>query len=373
MKKLYYILIITVVLLSCEKPISNFQSENFIKMYGSGYKSRGNDVIQLSEGGYLITGYDLVNNSDQMIYVAKVDENGNLIWEKTYGIIKNINEGKVIKEVSDGYIVAGTSTNSGITFPIILKLDFDGNEIYSEELDDNEYSITLNDIITTDKFIYIAGYSDATKTGYSHYYASQLNLNAELIYEKSFGVANNNSFVRVFSKNNGLLFLGSDGYLNNISIIPTPATLENGSSEDAINKGTNEKLVDAAESYLGLFTLSTSSSNTKLTLFNNSFNEVWSYVNNDVTAKTLTLKYDGTVMICAEKEEDNGITYIHFLKVSNGTLNNGDTFFKIFPGTVSRMKETKDKGFILIGTTNDTYGMNIQLIKTDKDYYMLKK
>lgn len=66
-----------------------------------------------------------------------------------------------------------------------------------------------------------------------------------------------------------------------------------------------------------------------LPLLDDSFAPIWSYENNDLDAKSLTFRYDGTVLVCAEKIDD-GISYIHFLKVSNGTLSNGDTFFKIY-------------------------------------------
>lgn len=371
MKRLYYILIITAVLLSCEKPISDFQSENFIKMFGSGYKSKGNDVIELSQGGYIITGYDVVNNSDQMVYVAKVDKNGNLVWQKTYGILGNVNEGKVVKEVADGYIIAGTSMKSGITYPIIVKLDFDGNEIFTKEHNGKKYSITLTDIVIVDNNISISGYSDRTKTGNTDNFIALLNESADTLWTQSWADATNSLLSRVFYENNELLVLGTNGKDGCISVARVPKTFFNIADYKPV--GSNETLVDAAVSYMGLFTLSKSSSaKTKLTLLDDSCVPIWSYVNNDLNAKSLTFRYDGTVLICAE-QDDNGINYIHFLKVSNGTLSNGDAFFKTFPGTVSRMIETKDKGFILIGSTNDTYGMNIQLIKTDMDYFMFKK
>lgn len=370
MKRLYYILIITAVLFSCEKPISDFQSDNFIKIFGSGYKSKGNDVIELSGGGYLITGYDVLNNSDQMIYVAKVDKNGNLVWQKKYGIVGNVNEGKVVKEVADGYIIAGTSMKAGITYPIIVKLDFDGNEIFTKEHKGKKYSITLTDIVIVDNNISISGYSDSTKTGQTDNFIALLNESADTLWTQSWAYATNSLLSRVFYKNNELLFLGTYGLNNCISVAEIPKTYFSISNYKPV--GSDETLVDAAVSYMGLFTLSKSTSaKTKLTLLNDSYAPIWSYVNNDLEAKSLTFRYDGTVLICAEKD-DNGINYIHFLKVSNGALSNGDGFFKTFPGTVSKMIETRDKGYILIGSTNDTYGMNIQLIKTDKDFFMLK-
>src|SRR3989339_794940 len=79
MKRNYYVYILAVMLFSCEKPIYEFQSHNFIKYFGSGYESKGNDVIEISDASYVLTGYDKVNGFDYQVFAAKVDKNGNMI------------------------------------------------------------------------------------------------------------------------------------------------------------------------------------------------------------------------------------------------------------------------------------------------------
>jgi hypothetical protein len=77
-------------------------------------------------------------------------------------------------------------------------------------------------------------------------------------------------------------------------------------------------------------------------------------------------------MICGESIVD-GNSIINCIKVdANGSAEYGSQSFRTFQGTISRIIQTKDKGLILVGTTNPTFGANVQLIKTDMDLFLLK-
>ncbi len=373
MKRIYYILFLAITLFSCEKPISEFQSENFIKFFGSGYESKGNDVIELLDGDYLITGYDKLNGTDQQVFVAKVDKNGNLIWSNTYGQAKNSEEGKVVKEVSDGYLIAGTSLNVGITHSFILKTDFEGNQTFYKEFGNPSYSITLTDIVVTDRNIYVAGYSDTSKVGSTDYYVANLNESAEVVWDKSFNIGDNSSFKRIFIKDGYLLLIGTDGIQNKIAVVPITQS-HFGLIDPMTTGSTSEKIVDASLAGNQLFILSKGgASNTMLSKLGSSNSVEWSYAaTGSIEAKSVALKEDGSLMIASESVV-GGNSVINFIKInSDGTVFNGEQYFKTFTGNVGRIIETKDKGLIMVGSTNPTYGTNVQLIKTDKDYFMLK-
>lgn len=373
MKRIYYFILIAIALFSCEKPISEFQSENFIKFFGSGYESKGNDVIELSEGGYLVTGYDKLN-TDQQVFAAKVDKNGNFIWSKTYGQAKNIDEGKVVKEVADGYIIAGTSKDAAINIPhsFILKIDFNGEQVYFIEFNKSDYNVTINDILVTDKDIFVAGYSDTSKVGLTDYYFAKLNNLAVIDWEKSKDIGEDCSFNRIFIKDDKLLLVGTDKNQRKMSI--SPYNMATGSPDGIVEflGDDNEICVDAAMVGDNLFLLSTEgTSNIKLTKLNSSNDLVWEYKSTGtIKAKSFAYQSDGSIMICGETSNDG---LIHFIKMNaDGTLFQTENYFRTFSGNVARIIETSDKGLIMVGSTSATYGKNIQLIKTDKDFFMLK-
>lgn len=87
------------------------------KTYGNAKGiNRPNDMIATSDNHLLLVGYSITKgsvdiNSHKVMHVVKVDYSGNIIWEKNYpykydnGEMGN-NSGNAVIEVSDGYIIA---------------------------------------------------------------------------------------------------------------------------------------------------------------------------------------------------------------------------------------------------------------------------
>jgi len=364
------------MLFSCEKPISEFQSQNFIKFFGSGYESKGNDVIELSDGGYVITGYDKANGSNSQIFAAKVDKNGNLIWSNTFGEMNVQKEGKVVKEVSDGFLIAGTSLgSSGITHSFILKTNAYGDSLWYKEFGDPSYSIVVNDFVVSSSNIFVAGQSDKTAVNKTDFYKAKLDLSGVLIYDKSSYTGTNSSYKRIFlQQGDNLLLIGT---LNDnvISIVPVvQSTMNENNPYNTVIA--NETAADASLNGDQIYLLINNSiqSSFKVSKLNLSYSEEWHTESiSSIVGKSVAYNDDGTLTICGESILE-GNSIINFIKVNaDGSTYYGQQYFRTFQGTVGRVIQTKDKGLIMVGTTNETYGKNVQLIKTDKNYFMLKK
>ena len=376
MKRIYYIFFLATLLISCEKPISEFQSENFIKYFGSGYESKGNDVIELSEGGYVITGYDKLNTSDIQIFAAKIDMNGNLIWSNTYGKNGFNEEGIIAKEVTDGFLITGTSSpgSSGTIRSFIMKTNVYGDSLWYKEFGDTTYNIVVNDILISSNSIYVAGHSTKSDIARTDYYSAKLSLSGELYWERKINFeASNSTFKKVFLQGDNLLLIGTDGIENRISIVTS--LQNNGIPIDFKNTETvNESAADASLFEDKLYILANNAqSSTKLSKLNSSNDEEWhTELISSIAGKSIAYHDDGTLMVCGESVEE-GNPAISFIKVdSNGNTDYGPQSFRTFQGTIGRVIQTKDKGLIIVGTTNATFGANIQLIKTDKDLFLLK-
>jgi hypothetical protein len=69
----------------------------------------GTDVKQTSDGGFIITGFTVVESGNSDLLLMKTDSNGNQIWAKTYGGADGLEDaGSSVVETSDGgFLVAG--------------------------------------------------------------------------------------------------------------------------------------------------------------------------------------------------------------------------------------------------------------------------
>jgi hypothetical protein len=375
MKRIYYIYFLASLLFSCEQPISEFQSQNFIKYFGSGYDSDGNDVIELSDGSYVFVGYDEVNEInglDVQIFVAKVDKNGNLIWSNTYGIFGNTEEAKIVKEVSDGFLIAGTSLERDTIHSFIMKTNAYGDSLWYKEFGNPSFNIIVNDFIVNSTNIFVAGQSTSKDVTKTDYYTAKLSLTGEVEWNKINYPESNSAFKRVFLEGDSILLVGLDGNEKKISIVTLLQS--NGNTKNYENAETvYESVADALLVGDQLYILANTQSGTQLSKLNSSHILEWqTELISSITGKTIAYNEDGTLMICGESIVD-GNSIINCIKVdANGSAEYGSQSFRTFQGTISRIIQTKDKGLILVGTTNPTFGANVQLIKTDMDLFLLK-
>ncbi|MEL0645616.1 hypothetical protein V6251_14580 [Olleya sp. Ti.3.14] len=183
--------------------------------YGGSGDERGNDIIQTNDGGYAIIGFtysndgDITNNNGQEdFWIIKIDAQGNLIWQKTYGF-SGIDTGYSIIQTSDnGFFVTGVldvtasngagNTRNNQTLHAggdywAVKLDQSGTLEWSKYFG-GFFSDTAYDVIqTTDQGFIIVGSSDSADTDISNnkgsydYWVVKISSSGNLEWEKNFG------------------------------------------------------------------------------------------------------------------------------------------------------------------------------------------
>jgi len=165
------IIIIFIISLDEKKAINHEteKKEEWEVTLGGNKDEAGWYVLSIKEGGCLVTGYTVSYGSGESdIWIVKFDENGNEIWNKTFGGA-GAERGKAIQNTPDGYVVVGTTNSYGNGYDDIwiIKLDTNGNEIWNKTFggpdNDTGRSITLNDdmyVILGETWSYGSGKSD---------------------------------------------------------------------------------------------------------------------------------------------------------------------------------------------------------------------
>jgi hypothetical protein len=104
--------------------------------YGGIYGDSFDSIVQTTEGGYVVSGVTSYSNdidADSDIWIIKLDAAGNVIWDKTYGrgsadYLTSAQEALDLDGSPDGWIVAGMSYSDGTGYDMwVLRLDSDGN------------------------------------------------------------------------------------------------------------------------------------------------------------------------------------------------------------------------------------------------------
>ncbi len=100
------------------------------KTYGGSRNEIAYSVIEVSSGGFLITGYtNSYGAGSTDVYLIRTDLNGDTLWTRTFGGALN-DEGRSAVEISsNGYLIAGTTgsfAENGTDFWLI-RVDSNGN------------------------------------------------------------------------------------------------------------------------------------------------------------------------------------------------------------------------------------------------------
>jgi len=133
------------------------------------------DIQQTTDGGYIVAGlvWNLVSIK---IWVVKLDSNGNILWEKTYGGSNNKRATSIQQTIDGGYIIATLDGD-------ILKIDSSGNVIWQNSY--NFWDAAIQQILGGG---YIVTGSIGSLGGDDHDIAvTELDSNGAVIWQKTYG------------------------------------------------------------------------------------------------------------------------------------------------------------------------------------------
>ena len=101
------------------------------RRYGGESSEQCNAVIELKDGNFLMAGYtESFGAGGRDGYLIKIDIEGNLIWEQTYGFETN-EEFYAMREIDDGVLLAGYTTLEGNQDFWLVRADNVGEEVWS--------------------------------------------------------------------------------------------------------------------------------------------------------------------------------------------------------------------------------------------------
>ena len=107
------------------------------KSYGGGGTENAYSLIQTPDKGFLLAGYTYsYGNGDRDGYLIKTDSLGNFQWQKTYGGAGNDGLSGLCKTVDGNYLLSGwTKTNFNLLYQSklwFIKVDNNGNQIWNK-------------------------------------------------------------------------------------------------------------------------------------------------------------------------------------------------------------------------------------------------
>ena len=168
------------------------------------------DIISTADGGYLVVGDTTVSSmSDFDAWILKLDQNGQIVWQKEYGDIFN-NHAFTVSVANDGYYVAGATTSQeNNSYELwVLKLDFLGNIVWQQTFGGaaNDFA---RSIITLSDGCLVAGGTYSFGAGKEDIWVLRLSNAGNIVWQHTFGGSEADTANSIAKVGNNFLIAGS--------------------------------------------------------------------------------------------------------------------------------------------------------------------
>lgn len=383
MKKILNIkplLLLIIILASCNPmDLSDTQKDNFVKFYGNGDGSYGNDLVELSGGGYFLTGYQYDGNQKKLIVLSTDEFGNNVNYNSDYNIYENpgnnVNaEGKKIVAFEGDYLIAGQMEKNGSEHMFLMKVNASGDSLWFRDYSDTLKALNfsnsfVNDIAIIDDEIFLVGkFQNGTNTTFDKFMLIT-DLSGNYQANKYKIVAGDEEYVRIKVKSNGNILISDySTTLNRSQCYEIPIynltgglnfypTFE-GKISDVIN--TNDILtilVNGRPGYSTPIIMKIDASADAVPTF------LWDELIpiEEFLANSIDIIEGGYIV-----SGNIGSTIHTIVLDTDGNVSKSN--MSPYQGFSENILSTSDGGFIIVGATPALYGSMIQLIKTDADY-----
>ena len=159
------------------------------KTFGGTKGDHGCSVQQTSDGGYIIVGKTSSYGAGNFdVYLIKTDSEGNLVWEKTFGGT-SWDDGECVQQTSDGgYIIVGqtgwTTPNSDV---YLIKVDSQGNLVWEKTFGGTDHDSGYSVQQTSDGGYIVVGATGSVGLSWRDIYLLKVDSQGNLAWEKTFG------------------------------------------------------------------------------------------------------------------------------------------------------------------------------------------
>ena len=208
--------------------------------YGGNFTDTAYDAIQTEDDGYIVIGssdsndVDVANNKGSYdFWVIKISNNGDLVWEKSFGG-SEIDEAHAISNTADGnYIIVGDtrsndldiSQNNGAADLWVVKINPEGTLLWEKTLGGSSFDVGRAISKTQDNGFLISGSSRSTdgnltnNKGQNDAWVMKINNSGNLEWQKTIGGSEVDFFYDVVELNDQTIIAVGDSNSSNEDIL----------------------------------------------------------------------------------------------------------------------------------------------------------
>jgi len=161
------------------------------KSFGGPDNEEAYAVKQCMNGGYILAGYSNSYGAASEVYVVKTDSYGKLEWDKTYGG-PNLDRAYEIIETHDGhFIIVGVTNSPGISHGNddiwLQKIDGQGNTIWRNAYGESNHEVGYDVVELPDGGFLVLGYKNFYDVSGKDIYLIRTDSVGTIVWAKTYG------------------------------------------------------------------------------------------------------------------------------------------------------------------------------------------
>jgi hypothetical protein len=216
--------------------LSSTGSIQWQKNFGGNSSDHASQIIQTTDGGYMMAGFTDSNNIDVVgnhgltdIWLVKINSTGGIQWQKTFGGTNNDYVNAIIQSSDGGYAFTGNSTstdgdlavNNGLFDFWVVKISNTGAIQWQRSLGGSYADYSFSIIQSNDGNFVIAGQTDSINGdvignhGGTDAWVVKLSSSGVLLWQKTFGGTGRESASQISQTSDGGLILAGLNTSNN--------------------------------------------------------------------------------------------------------------------------------------------------------------
>jgi len=177
------------------------------KNFGGPQKDVALSLTNADDGGLVITGVTRsVSVGEEDLFIFKTDVNGDSLWFKTYGTTGNDGGYGISKTSDGGFIIAGQYNWNDLW---LLKVDANGDTMWTKIFGGNNFDEGISVIETDDNGYIVCGHSSSFGNGELDVYVVKTDSVGNFEWQKTYGGAGYDEGRRILKRDNGYLVMGS--------------------------------------------------------------------------------------------------------------------------------------------------------------------
>ncbi len=184
--------------------LDSMGQKRFEKSFGGYNNEIARSIVQLSDSGYVMTGYTSsfgIGGYD--IFLIKTDKNGNLLWQKTIGGNDWDFAYSVDTILGGGFIITGTtySFGNGNADGYVIKTDVNGDTLWTKTYGGVKDDELKSVIQTLDGNYALTGYTKSYNDSLGDIWVLKINQTGDTLWRKFYG-GNKEDFGNQIIENN---------------------------------------------------------------------------------------------------------------------------------------------------------------------------